>query len=309
MSNSTLSTITKTAIKTLHRVGLKAKKNSPELLLIGGTITFAGTIYLACKATLKLDDILENHKETISWIEKGESEGYFDYTPEDAKKDRQIMTAKTAVKIARVYAPAAAMGTVSIGCFVVSHTILKNRYLGMVSAFNSVSAAYTLYRNRVREELGDQMDRHFRYGTKIDKIDVVEMDENGKNKKKKVEVEETDKETAGAPSIYSRWFDETNVNWDKNVTFSLMFLRAKQNIANDMLHSRGHLFLNEVYDMLGYPHTQEGAVVGWVEGYGDDFVDFGIYDPRNESSRKFVNGADNVILLDFNHDGVIFDKI
>ena len=110
-------------------------------------------------------------------------------------------------------------------------------------------------------------------------------------------------------SEYARYFDESNPNWDENPAFSLMFLRGQQQIANDIFHTRGHLFLNEVYDMLGYEHDPAGAVVGWVKGEGDDFVDFGLDDKTNKDVRRFVNGKENIILLDFNVSGVIWDKI
>ena len=92
-----------------------------------------------------------------------------------------------------------------------------------------------------------------------------------------------------------------------------MFLRAQQQYANDKLIAQGHLFLNEVYDMLGLPRTKAGAIVGWVyddnNAVGDNFVDFGIYDVHRETARDFVNGYERSILLDFNVDGVIYDLI
>ena len=80
-------------------------------------------------------------------------------------------------------------------------------------------------------------------------------------------------------------------------------------MANDIFHAKGHLFLNEVYDMLGYEDTPVGAVVGWVKGKGDDYIDFGLNDKTNKDVRRFVNGKDNIILLDFNVSGVIWDQI
>ena len=106
-----------------------------------------------------------------------------------------------------------------------------------------------------------------------------------------------------------RFFDSSNPNWDKNPTFSMMWLRGQQNILNDILHTRGHVFLNEVYDALGFPHTPQGAVLGWIDGEGDNCIDFGLYDQNKENVRRFVNGVDNVIMLEFNHDGVIWDRI
>ena len=92
-----------------------------------------------------------------------------------------------------------------------------------------------------------------------------------------------------------------------------MFLKDQQRYANDILKSKGHLFLNEVYDMLSIPRTKAGQVVGWIydekHPVGDNFVDFGIYDIYNERARDFVNGYERTILLDFNVDGNILDMI
>jgi hypothetical protein len=64
--------------------------------------------------------------------------------------------------------------------------------------------------------------------------------------------------------------------------------------------------------MLGIDRSKAGSVVGWVitkEGTGDNFIDFGVFDGDNPRARDFVNGREGSILLDFNVDGVIYDKI
>ena len=110
-------------------------------------------------------------------------------------------------------------------------------------------------------------------------------------------------------SPYARFFDETVYEWKPDPLMNKCFLDAQQRYANNLLEARGHIFLNEVYDMLGFQRTREGAVVGWIKnGDGDGYVDFGIYD-GNERSRAFVNGHETSILLDFNVDGTIWDKI
>ena len=88
-----------------------------------------------------------------------------------------------------------------------------------------------------------------------------------------------------------------------------MFLKQQQSYANDLLKSRGHLFLNEVYDLLGIQRTKAGNIVGWIydekNPVGDNFVDFGIYDINRPKNRDFVNGYERTIILDFNVDGDI----
>ena len=112
-------------------------------------------------------------------------------------------------------------------------------------------------------------------------------------------------------SDYARFFDAASPCWQNDPEYNLMFLKAQQQYANDLLRAKGRLFLNDVYDMLGIEKTKAGQVVGWVydreNPNGDNFVDFGIYDMSKERVRAFVNGYETNILLDFNVDGNIWD--
>lgn len=292
------------------RAGLKIQKYSPEILLGVGIISFAGTVVMACRATLKAQEVLEEHSNAMDMIEEAieVAADPEEYSEEDAKKDKMTTYCKTAVKLAKLYAPAVALGALSLTSILVSRNILNKRYLAVTAAYNGLSEVFNTYRNRVRDELGDQMDRHFRYGSEIQKVDTEYTDENGKTKKKKEEVENIDPEKR-CPDDTSVFFDESNPNWDRNPEFCRAFLNAQCAMANNILQARGHIFLNEVYDMLGFPHTQVGSVIGWVKGLGDDYIDFGLYNPENEEARRFVNGKSNAILLQFNHDGVIWNKI
>jgi hypothetical protein len=90
-----------------------------------------------------------------------------------------------------------------------------------------------------------------------------------------------------------------------------VFLRANQQYFNNLLIVRGHVFLNEVYDQLGLPHTTAGQIVGWrytPDNEGDNYNDFGIL-RDDETVRDFINGRNGSILLDFNVDGPILGKI
>lgn len=111
-------------------------------------------------------------------------------------------------------------------------------------------------------------------------------------------------------SPYARWFNETCIAWTKYPEQNHHFLLHQQSYANEKLKARGYLFLNEVYDMLGIPRTSAGQLVGWTydneNPIGDNFVDFGLFNTRNEN---FVNGYEESVLLDFNVDGMILDRI
>ena len=313
MKNNWLSKVSTSAAKFAGKAEFTIKKNSPEILLGAGIVGFVGTIVLACRATCRADEVLEFHRRKIKDINDAKEiadadpEGEMSYDIELYRQDKAIRYLKTTGSLAKLYAPTIAVGTLSLACILTSRNIMQKRYLGVVAAYNGVSAAFEEYRKRVRDEYGEDLDKHFRYGTTYDELPVY--DENGKKTKEKEKVEKTETEMVVPNDDTCRFFDSSNPNWDKNPTFSMMWLRGQQNILNDVLHTRGHVFLNEVYDALGFPRTPQGAVLGWIDGEGDNCIDFGLYDPNKESVRRFVNGVDNVIMLEFNHDGVIWDKI
>jgi hypothetical protein len=102
--------------------------------------------------------------------------------------------------------------------------------------------------------------------------------------------------------VHARSFDETNAYWEKKPEYNLLFLKNTQNYFNDLLNSRGHVFLNEVYDRLGFKRTPAGQVVGWLRsGKGAGYIDFAIHDEQKSSTPS--------VSLDFNVDGIIYDQI
>ena len=306
--------------RSFNRAGLKLKKYSPEILVAAGIVgTVAGAV-MACKATTKISGILEDTKEQLDTIHKvaedGEmdtNEGVVSYTEEDAKKDTTIVYTHTAVKFAKLYGPSIAVGTLSIASILAGHNILRKRSIALAAAYTAVETSFKEYRNRVVERFGAELDRELKYNLKSKEIEETTIDENGKEKKVKKTVTVADGDILSRYSAYAKFFDESCLGWEKDPEYNLMFLRRQQDYANERLKSRGHLFLNEVYEMLGINRTKAGAVVGWVydekNPIGDNHVDFGIYDVYNEATRSFVNGTENVILLDFNVDGDILDLI
>lgn len=299
--------------KLTGRSGLMFQKHSPEILLgIGIAGTIASTI-MACRATMKVDEILDTHKENVEkinglWdqVEEG-IVSLDDYSERDKQKDLVIAYTKTTVNLVKLYGPSITLGVASIACIVTGHKILQRRNLALIAAYKAVEQGFAAYRRRVIEEHGEEADYMYKHGLR--KQEITEMaytDEDGvkhKAQKKQVIVEDPN-----GLSVYARFFDEGCDQWSKNPEYNLMFLRSQQNYYNDMLKARGHVFLNEVYDALGIPRTQAGAIVGWVIGEnGDNFIDFGVFDGDRPRARDFVNGYERSILLDFNVDGVIYD--
>lgn len=298
-----------------HRVGFKFKKHSPEILVGAGVVGVVASAVMACKATTKLDDILTETKDTVDKIHEVASNPDMvpagkEYTEEDSKKDLTIVYSQAAVKVAKLYGPAVILGTVSIAAILGGHNILRKRNIALAAAYTAVDKGFKEYRGRVVERFGEELDKELRYNIKAKEIEETVVDENGKETTIKKTVNVVDPTDI---SEYAKFYDDGCTGWSKDPEYNLMFLKDQQRYANDLLKSKGHLFLNEVYDMLGIPRTQAGQVVGWIydekHPVGDNYVDFGIYNTDNAKARDFVNGYERTILLDFNVDGNILSMI
>lgn len=305
--------------KTINNMGLQVKKHSPEILMVAGIVGTVTSAVLACKATLKVNNILEEKKETVENIHKCLEDKDIDYTEEDSKKDLTILYSQTGVKLVKLYAPSILLGGLSIASIVMGQNILKKRNIAIMAAYTAVDTGFKRYRKNVVDRFGEQVDKELRYNIKAKEVEKTIKDEKGKEKKVK-EIEYTiDGNPLRNVSEYAKFFDEwTSTEHHKDSEYNLMFLRRQQDYANEVLKAKGHLFLNDVYEMLGIPKTKAGQVVGWIydeeNPNGDNYVDFGIYEMTgveryDERKRAFVNGYERNILLDFNVDGVIYDMI
>lgn len=294
-----INTLKASSFKTMSRSLLVVKKYSPEILTTVGIVGMIGTVVLASRATLKLSPIVENIKDERASLDHYKATFTEDIDEKEHNKEIAKVYVNGALEIAKLYGPTISLGLGSIASIVAAHGIMQRRAVALAAAYKALEATFIEYRKRVVDELGEKKELDIRMG----KTQVEITDENGKIKK----VNAVD---PSGISPYARFFDEYSDNWSKTAEYNLLFLKAQQNYANDLLHSRGHLFLNEVYDMLGIPRSQAGQVVGWVISKdGDNFIDFGLYDHWNDGSHMFVNGHERSILLDFNVDGVVYDRI
>ena len=302
--------------RAFHKVGFKLKKHSPEILVVAGVIGTVTSAVMACKATLKVNDVIDETKETIENIHCCADKGLKtadgeEYTQEVANKELTIVYIQTGWKFAKLYGPAVLLGVASIGCMVGSNQILRKRTIALGAAFTAMDRSFKEYRGRVIERFGKDLDRELRFNTKAKQIEETVVDENGKETTVTKTVEIVDPNVAH--SIYSVVFCEGNTGWTKNAELNKVFLLQQQNYANDKLRLNGVLTLNEVYDMIGAPRTAYGQLAGWVytedSSVGDNFVDFGIFDINSEKKCDFINGIERSIILDFNCIGNILDYI
>lgn len=314
------------------RAGLKLQKYSPEILMGCGVVAVVGGAIFVARGTIKAQSALADYAENRDAIndchERGtvdevkEQVDYHDdkvvhasnvvqtvpYTDQDYQHDKLLNTAHLIRGMVIAYAPGALMLGTGVVCFFAAYRILNARNAAIMAAYTALNTTFEQYRDRVRSAEGEEAD--LRYLTGADKVEIMETTKEDGSKEKSVKLEGDNI----YPSVYARFFDKANApdEWTPSPEANLMNLRARQNWANDKLRTQGHLFLNEVYDLLGMERSQVGAAVGWIlGGPGDDFVDFGLYevDRPIAPTNRFINGNEASVMLDFNVNGVIMDKI
>lgn len=286
---------------------MKLKKHSSEILVVAGIAGTVVSAVLACKATTKVAEILDETKGTLDTIHEGMETGAIngqEYTNEDGKKDTVVVYAQTGMKLAKLYGPAIILGTLSITSILASNNILRKRNVALGAAYAAIDKSFKEYRGRVIERFGEQVDTELKYGIKAKKFEEIEVDpETGKEKKVKKTVMVAD---PNLQSDYAVYFDSKSRNYETNPDYNRMFLKAQQAFANDKLQTRGHLFLNEVLDDLDLPRTPAGQIVGWTKDGPDGYVNFRIVEVERETEDGRHEPA---LLLDFNVEGNIWEKM
>lgn len=299
--------IMKSANGVTSKAVMKLKKHSPEILVVAGIAGTVVSAILACKATTKVAEILDETKGTLDTIHEGMETGAIngqEYTNEDGKKDTVVVYAQTGMKLAKLYGPAIILGTLSVTSILASNNILRKRNVALGAAYAAIDKSFKEYRGRVIERFGEQVDTELKYGIKAKKFEEIEVDpETGKEKKVKKTVMVAD---PNLQSDYAVYFDSKSRNYETNPDYKRMFLKAQQAFANDKLQTRGHLFLNEVLDDLDLPRTPAGQIVGWTKDGPDGYVNFRIVEVERETEDGRHEPA---LLLDFNVEGNIWEKM
>ena len=305
----------------MHRAALTVKKHSPTILAVGGAIGVGVGFVMGCKATTKLNPILEETKRNIDAVHTAVETGVahtmdpetqeivpVEYTEEDSKKDLTIYYAKGCLKVAKLYAPAVAVTAVSVACMVASSRILHKRNLALAAAYKAVNDSFKDYRGRVIERFGDELDRELKYGVKaIEVAEEVVDPETGETTTVTKTVETYD---PNHRSPYTFIFDETCKYFERDAQLNKMRLIQVQNYLNERLPRVGDIFLNEVLDELGIPRVRIGNVVGWHWTKDNPVtISFGLDKLHNEDVRRFMNGYEKAVWLEMNCEDNILELL
>lgn len=302
---------------------LKAKKYTPEICVISGIAVGCYALYTACKETLKIEDILDETKQKLEMVHNNEpdedgEEKLEGYSKKNAAKDKTMVYIQTICKLAKNYAPAAGLCLVSLALILGGFGILKKRHIALTTAYSGLSESYKKYRETIASKYGKDVDMKSLLGVE-EKIKTTEEEDEKGNRTVKEETGISVKHKPSDDSDYVVLFSENTArSWKSQADFNHGFLISTERYCNQLLHTRGHLFLNEVYDALGMKHTTTGALCGWVlNDAGDNFVSFGINEYHDGKNRLVTEdamgfqpyGRDADFWLEFNCQGTIYDKI
>lgn len=288
-----------------QKAGFKIQQKSPEIFLGLGIASMAGALAVTVVATVKAHDILDDHKEHLVNInEAADDADNTTYDANDLAHDTKLAYARLAKKLVLAYGPAVMLAGTSMFCFCKGQSILKARNAALSTALAGVTDQFRRYREKVIDKYGAEVDEEMRYAVANETV----KGEDGK----KHTVRTMSSEVAGY-GPYARVFDDTNTNWQGSVAYVKQWLEGCEAHCNAILNGRGVLYLNEVYDMLGFDRTPVGQTHGWVydprRDVDTNWVDFGMKDFAKPNSKAWQLGETDVIILDFNVDGYILDKV
>ena len=284
----------------IGRQGLKLKGSAPTILTVGGIGAFIAAGVLAVRATPKMEEVVDDLGRDLDDVAGSR------VTNEEEKAQLKIRVYATAAsRMAVVYGPSIALAAAGTAAILYSHGMMKKRNAALVAAYGVLERGFQAYRDRVRESVGEDVERDIHRGHTM-RISDVDLE------KQVVTWEPTNPGAPTPRSEYAVDFGPDNPNWNgSHPDYNLVFLRTQERYANHKLQARGHVLLNDVYDSLGMPRTKEGCVVGWVKNGPDGYVDFGLpaAGSAEESDYFYFYDGEGQIFLDFNVDGLVYDKI
>lgn len=284
--------------------GLSKVVGNPKLMMGIGLAGFFGAIGLTVVGVIEAQKVHKEYKEEREKLtdkfnaQKDEDGETLPAKKNPATQDFGKLFIKTMAKYVISFAPAAGAAILGTMCVTKSYKTLTARVMGLTAVCGSLKATLDKIHERVVEDAGEAKWQEYRYGIKEKEIE--EVDEKGKVSKVKINVAESEKDLDGLII-----FDERSDYWEPEPDFPMYFIKLRQQLLTNQLVASGNLFLNEVFDALGLPRTEEGAVTGWVMGEGDEYVDLR---PRVIKVKDGI-GYHSTIVLDPNHDGVIIDKL
>jgi hypothetical protein len=233
-------------------VGHLVQQNSPTLLSALAVLGVGATGYFTFKATWQA-------REEIS---KAEMSAIADGTDSLTRQEQ-------ALKVWKLYIPAAGVGAATIGCIVASNRIQVRRLAAMAAAYGVLSGDFDEYRNKALEALGDK---------KAKEIDDKVAEEKMKKTPPPVGIPLEDGQSWFCDLSTMRYFKSTRGDVEK----------ARNDLNYSMAHG-GCMYatLNEAYSFMGLATTNVGDSLGWTNEQQVDIVFTPVFMPNGDTATGF----------------------
>ena len=201
--------------------------NSPAILTAVGVTGTVTTAIFAGKGAFRAGEIIREME-----AENGR--------PED-KKERLVAQAKATWTL---YIPAVGVGTATVACIVFANQIGTRRAAAMAAAYSMSEKAFTEYREKIIEKVGETKEQAAR--------DEIMQEHVDKNPVSTQVIMVGDNEVLCFDSYTGRYFNST-----------METLKKAQNDINYKMIRESYASLNDFYDKVGLDWVPTGDDLGW----------------------------------------------
>lgn len=238
-------------------VGNWMKKNASTILTCFGASGVVATVILAIKATPRaMDKIQAVQIDKGEEILRGDREGEIKKNDDGSLMMPNLTAIETVQACWKDYIPTVAVGTASLVCILGANVLSRKQQASMAAAYTALAGAFEGYRDKVRTICGPGTDEM------IERAIVQEQRDIEDNRPPWDEVQIF--YIKGQPQFFERTMEQV--------------MRAEYHFNRNFI-LKGEMKLNELFDFLDLPHTEEGDRIGWnlYDGeafYGYQWVDF-----------------------------------
>lgn len=212
--------------KIFKSIGSSLSKHSPEILTGLGITSMITATVLAVNATPKALRLIEEKKEE-----------------EQVEELTAVETVKTAWK---PYVPAVISGVTGVACLIGANSVHARRSAAWVTAYKLSEAAFSEYKDKVVETIGEKKEKSVREKIAQDKV----------NDKQKIDATPIYVVDTNATEFYDP------IGGARFVT-TIDKVKAAINEINAILLDNDFVSMNDFYYELGLPPTKMGYDLGW----------------------------------------------
>lgn len=316
-----MSNILNTVVRYGTKLGVKIAKHSPDILVGVGIAAMGTSVVHACLVTsTKAEEIVEAHEKRIQTIEKavdiskhGGDEFSGKFTEQDERRELAVAYTKTVGDIIKNYWAPITEFAVGAICICVAHRILNKRVLYLAASYNGLQKTYNTYRDRIKDEYGEEADIFGVTGVHKEPFEYTEVAEDGTQTEVKRDIRPM---TASDLSDCAVVFDEMfSSEWTDNALTNLDVIKRVEKYYNDILgYKRDFVYWSDCLMDLGIwnrlPIEKQRRIIGkgWVyDPANPRKISFGIIDwdrpVLSERNADMIMGYEPSVWLDPNIDG------